>query len=269
MIVLKIGGDIFKSGLSSILSEDIKKTIEDERIIIVHGGGDEVTEIAEKLGKKQTFITSPTGIRSRYTDRETIEIYSMVMTGRINKSIVRWLLSKGISCIGLSGIDAKTIIAKRKKRLMIIDSRKRKRIIEGGFTGSIKEINASILKFMLKKGYTPVVAPIAIGEEHEILNVDSDRAAANIAGRLNANKIIFLTDVPGILLDGKYLKNISLEEAQNLLARVGPGMDKKVLASIESLKLGAKEAIISSGFTADPITAAINHQQGTVIRNAI
>ncbi|MEM1990170.1 MAG: acetylaminoadipate kinase, partial [Candidatus Bathyarchaeia archaeon] len=137
MIVLKIGGDIFKRGLSENLASDIRRVFEEDRLVIVHGGGDEVTEVAEKLGKKQIFITSPEGIRSRYTDEETVEIYAMVMAGRVNKAIVKWLIGNNIPAVGVSGIDGALIVANRKKKLLIVDERGRKRIIDGGFTGKI------------------------------------------------------------------------------------------------------------------------------------
>ena len=126
MIVLKIGGDVFERGLGPNLSADIKEVLETSKLVIVHGGGDEVTRVAEKLGKKQVFIYSPSGIRSRYTDRETAEIYTMVMAGKINKNIVRFLLGEGIKAVGLSGVDATLLRAKRKKRLIIVDERGRK-----------------------------------------------------------------------------------------------------------------------------------------------
>ncbi|KYH40406.1 MAG: acetylglutamate/acetylaminoadipate kinase [Candidatus Bathyarchaeota archaeon B26-2] len=265
MIVLKLGGDIFESGMNLNLSKDIKKTLRRDSVIIVHGGGDEVTRVAEKLGKRQVFVTSPSGIRSRYTDEETVRIYTMVMAGRVNKAIVRWLLSEGVPAIGVSGVDAAILRARRKKRLLIIDERGRKRIIEGGFTGKIIDVDPIPLSLLVQSGYVPVVAPIAIGEEYELLNVDSDRAAAYLAGGLRAESIIFLTDVRGVIMDGDYLERLSLEEAENLLPKVGPGMDKKVLASIEALRAGVKEAIISSGFVEDPITSALDHKVGTVI----
>ena len=171
MIVLKVGGDVFKGGLNKSLADDIKGILKKEKLILVHGGGDEVTEIAEKLGKKQTFITSPKGIRSRYTDKETVEIYTMVMAGRVNKAIVRWLLSEGLSAIGLSGIDGALMVAKRKKKLIIIDGRGRRRIIEGGFTGKIVRVNSKLLKILLESGYLPVISPVAIGEENEYLKI--------------------------------------------------------------------------------------------------
>ena len=265
MIVLKIGGDIFERGLNPTLSDDIKKAMANQRVVIVHGGGDEVTRIAEKLGKEQVFVTSPSGIRSRYTDEETVQIYTMVMAGRINKAIVLWLLSQGIPAIGLSGLDTGILRARRKKRLMIIDERKRKRIIDGGYTGKICQVNTDLLGLLVESDYVPVIAPAAVGEAYELLNVDSDRAAAQIAGALKAEKVIFLTDVQGVMLDGQYVTKLSLEMSEQLLHKIGAGMDKKVLASIEALKAGVKEAIISSGLIEAPVAKALNHEVGTVI----
>jgi len=265
MIVLKIGGDIYKKGLNPSLMRDIKEILSREEMILVHGGGDEVTAVAEKLGKKQVFIESPSGIRSRYTDRETVEIYTMVMAGRINKEIVRLLLSQCIPAVGLSGIDGQILRAKRKKRLLIIDERGRKRIIEGGYTGRITDVNTEILTLLLEKGYLPIIAPIALGEENELLNVDSDRAAASIAGALKADSLVFLTDVQGVMINGQYIEKISMREAENLLSTIGPGMDKKILASIEALKKGVRETTISSGFIDCPVMNALNHTVGTVI----
>jgi acetylglutamate/LysW-gamma-L-alpha-aminoadipate kinase len=265
MIVLKVGGDIFRGGLNHALAKDVKKILEVNKLVIVHGGGDEVTEISEKLGKKQIFITSPEGVRSRYTDEETVEIYTMVMAGRINKAIVRWLLSYGIQAVGLSGIDGALLMASRKKKLVIVDERGRKRVIEGGYTGKINRVNPQILRVIIENGYVPVVSPIALGEENEYLNVDSDRVAAQLAGALKADKIIFLTDVPGIRLEGEYLKRISLKDIREILPNIGSGMDKKVIASIEALESGVKEAIIASGLVDEPITGAIKGLNGTVI----
>ncbi|MEM1515494.1 MAG: [LysW]-aminoadipate/[LysW]-glutamate kinase [Candidatus Bathyarchaeia archaeon] len=267
MIVLKIGGDIFRSGLSENLAKDIKRVIETkgEEIVIVHGGGDEVTEVAEKLGKKQIFVTSPEGIRSRYTDKETIEIYTMVMAGKINKAIVKWLIGVGLPAVGLSGVDGSLLVAKRKKKLITVDEKGKKRVIDGGFTGKISRVNPRLLKILLENGYLPVISPIAIGEDNEYLNVDSDRASGQIAGALRAEKIIFLTDVPGIKISEEYLKRISLREAKDLLPKIGPGMNMKVIASIEAIEAGAKEAIIACGLVQDPVTSALNKLNGTVI----
>ena len=265
LIVLKIGGDIYKEGLSESLIDDVKEAFLHGGIIIVHGGGDEVTKIAERLGKKQVFVTSPSGIRSRYTDKETVEIYTMVMAGRINKLIVQQLISHGLPAVGLSGVDGSILRASRKKRLLIIDERGRKRIIEGGYTGKINEVNTKVLRILIENGYLPVIAPIALGKENELLNVDSDRVAASIAGALKAERLIFLTDVKGVMIDGKYVERIPLRKAERLISTIGSGMDKKLLASTEALKSGVKKVVITSGFIESPIKKAINQTSGTVI----
>lgn len=265
MIVLKIGGSLIQEGLNPTLIEDIRKILEIEQLAMVHGGGKEVTKVAEQLGKPQKFIFSPNGIRSRYTDKETVKIYAMVMAGKVNKETVAFLLSKGIRAVGLSGIDAKLLNAKRKKRLVIVDDRGRKRIIAGGFTGKITQVNIDIIELLTENGYVPVVSPVAVGEEYEILNVDSDRAAANIAGAVNADKIVFLTDVEGVLIEGKLVKEMSVANAEELLPELGGGMDKKVLASTEAVKMGVKEAIIAPGSVENPVSKAVNHSTGTVI----
>lgn len=265
MIVLKIGGSILQTSLNPTIVADIKKILETEQLVIAHGGGKEVTKVAEQLGKPQKFIFSPGGIRSRYTDEETVKIYTMVMAGKMNKETVAFLLSKGIPAVGLSGIDAALLKAKRKKQLVIVDERGRKRVIDGGFTGKINKVNTDVLKLLTENGYVPVVSPVAVGEEYEILNVDSDRAAANIAGALNADKIIFLTDVEGVLLKEKLVKELSVADAEELLPKMGGGMDKKVIASIEAVKMGVKEAIIAPGSVENPVSEAVNHRTGTVI----
>lgn len=145
LTVIKIGGAILKSEALSEFISDIKNVLSRSKIILVHGGGAEVTEVASKLGRKQEFIVSPSGFYSRYTDRDTIEIYMMVMMGKVNKQIVSALQSQGIRCVGLSGLDGILVRAKRKKELIIIDERGRKRVIDGGYTGKICEVNTQLL----------------------------------------------------------------------------------------------------------------------------
>ncbi len=265
VIVVKVGGSILGEGVSPSMINDILKVASIEKLIIVHGGGKEVTEYANKLGKEQKFITSPGGFRSRFTDLDTIKIFTMVMTGVINKSIVVSLQKIGLSAIGLSGLDGNLIRAKRKKKLVILDERKRKRIIDGGYTGKISSINGGLLKTLLNENYIPVISPVAISEEFDYLNVDGDRAAAYIAGGVNANSVIFLTNVQGVIMNGNLVKKISSIEAESLRSQIGSGMEKKVLASTEAISLGVKECIIASGLVDNPITSALNHIGCTVI----
>ena len=264
MITIKIGGSVV-DGLHPSTVSDIKKVSEQEKLILVHGGGKEVTKISEALGKEQKFIVSPGGIKSRYTDKETAEIFTMVMSGKINKMIVGMLQKNGINAVGLSGVDGKIIQAERKKKLVVINEKGRKMIIDGGYTGKIKDVNSDLIRSILDQGYVPVISPIAISEESDFLNVDGDRAAAYVAGKMQSDKILFLTNVDGLLMDDKLVKKLSLAEAKEILPKIGFGMEKKILAATEALEMGVKEALVANGQKENPISTAMAHDNCTVI----
>ncbi|MFB3114112.1 MAG: [LysW]-aminoadipate/[LysW]-glutamate kinase [Nitrosopumilaceae archaeon] len=265
MITIKIGGSVIDNLHPTTIS-DIKKVVEREGVILVHGGGKEVTKVSEQLGKEPKFIVSPSGIKSRYTDQETVEIFTMVMAGKINKTIVRLLQKNGINAIGLSGVDAKVLQAERKKKLLIINEKGRKQAIDGGYTGKITEVNAKFVKSLLEQGYTPVISPIAISEEYDFLNVDGDRAAAYVAGKVQTDKVLFITNVDGLLMDDKLVTDLSLAEAKEIRPKVGFGMEKKILAATEAIDMGVKEALIANGQKENPISSAIAHENCTVIK---
>ena len=264
MVTIKIGGSVVDNLHPSTI-DDIKKVVAQEGVILVHGGGKEVTKVTEQLGKEPKFVVSPSGIKSRYTDKETSEIFTMVMSGRINKTIVQMLQKNGINAIGLSGMDGKTIEANRKKKLMIMNEKGRKQVIDGGYTGKISNVNSDLIKTIMDKGYTPVISPIAISEESEFLNVDGDRAAANVAGHVNADKVLFITNVDGLLMEDKLVEKLSLKEAKEIMPKIGFGMEKKILAATEALEMGVTEALIANGQKENPISAAIEHNNCTVI----
>ncbi len=265
LLVIKMGGSILKEGASKDIVADIKTLLKENRIVLVHGGGVEVTEIAKKLGKEQRFIMSPEGFRSRYTDKETIEVYSMVMAGKINKQIVLALQSQGIQAVGLSGLDSQILQAERKKRIIEVDERGRKRVIDGGYTGKINKVNTELLCLLLDKGYVPIVTPIAMSEEFEPLNVDGDRTAAIIAGALKADKLILLTDVQGLMLKDARIAKIAAAEVREVLGSIGAGMSTKVHAAMEALNSGVPEVLVTAGSGCCPITTALKHETGTVI----
>jgi len=265
MITIKIGGSVVDNLHPTTIS-DIKKIVEQEGVVLVHGGGKEVTKVSKELGKEPKFVVSPGGIKSRYTDKETAEIFTMVMSGKINKTIVGMLQKNGINAIGLSGIDGKIIQAERKKKLLIVNEKGRKQAIDGGYTGKITNVNASLLKSLLEQGYTPVISPIAISEEFDFLNVDGDRAAAYVAGKIQSDKVLFLTNVDGLLMDEKLVNSLTLEEAKAIIPKIGFGMEKKILAATEALDMGVKEALIANGQRENPISAAIAHDKCTVIQ---
>ena len=264
MIVIKIGGSVV-DGLHSTTLPDIRGIAKNDRLVFVHGGGKEVTNIATKLGKEQKFIISPSGVKSRYTDKETAEIYTMVMSGKINKAIVGMLLRQDIKAAGITGIDGGLLKAERKKKLLIINEKGRKMAIDGGYTGKIYAVDPSLLDTLLDNEYVPVVSPIALSEEFDFLNVDGDRAAAYVAGGVKANKVMFITNVSGLMLDGKLVTNMTLEQAKVALPKIGYGMEKKIIACTEAVEMGVKEAIIASGQVENPISSAIQHNNCTVI----
>ena len=264
MITIKIGGSVVDNLHPSTI-DDIKKVVEQEGVILVHGGGKEVTKVTKQLGKEPKFVVSPSGIKSRYTDKETSEIFTMVMSGRINKTIVQMLQKNGINAVGLSGMDGKTIEANRKKKLMIMNEKGRKQVIDGGYTGKISNVNSDLIKTIMDKGYTPVISPIAISEESEFLNVDGDRAAANVAGHVKADKVLFITNVDGLLMEDKLVEKLSLKEAKEIMPKIGFGMEKKILAATEALEMGVTEALIANGQKENPISSAIEHNNCTVI----
>ena len=264
MIVVKIGGSIV-DGLHFSALEDIKNIIKRDKLVLVHGGGKEVTTIATKLGKEQKFIVSPGGVKSRYTDKETAEIYTMVMSGKINKAIVGMLLRHGIKAVGITGLDGFILKAQRKKKLLIINENGRKMVVDGGYTGKIDTVDASLIQMLLAQGYTPVISPIAISEEFDFLNVDGDRAAAYIAAGLKAQTVVFITNVAGLILDDKLVTEITSEQANASLSKIGYGMEKKIIASKEAIEMGVNESVIASGKVEYPISAALAHNNCTVI----
>jgi acetylglutamate/LysW-gamma-L-alpha-aminoadipate kinase len=265
LIVIKMGGSILKDGTSSELGSDLKDLAKEHKLVLVHGGGAEVTEIASKLGKKQQFIVSPQGFRSRYTDKETMDIFTMVMAGKINKQIVTELQTQNVSAIGITGLDGLLLTAERKKRLIIVDERGRKKVIDGGYTGKITDVNVDLLTFLIEKGYVPVVTPVAMSEEFEPLNVDGDRTAAEVAIALKADRLILLTDVEGLMLKGKTVTKMTVAEATEVLSKIGKGMSTKVHAALEALNRGVKEVLVASGVRQKPISSALKHETGTMM----
>jgi len=263
-IVCKIGGSVI-DGINPTIIDDIKNLrAQGTRVVLVHGGGDQVTSVAEKMGKKQQFITSPEGIKSRYTDKETAEIFAMVMSVMLAKQIAQTLQKKGINAVTLTGIDGMLLSAERKKKLIIVDDRKRKMVIDGGYTGKISHVNTSFLDTLLAAGYVPIVSPVAASEEFDLLNVDGDRACSHVAGALKSDAAIFLTDTEGLILDDSVVHSLTTVQAREAVPKIGPGMNQKVLAAVEAVEMGAMKSVISSGLRENPLQNALS-DNGTVI----
>jgi acetylglutamate/LysW-gamma-L-alpha-aminoadipate kinase len=187
------------------------------------------------------------------------------MSGKIDKAIVSMLIQQGINAVGIAGIDGGMINAERKKKLLIINEKGRKMVIEGGYTGKITAVKPALIRILVDNGYVPVISPIALSEEFDFLNVDGDRAAAYVAGSIKADKVVFITNVNGLMLNEKLVNLMTLDDAKASLSKIGFGMEKKVLACIEALEMGVQEAIIASGQVEYPITSAVAHKNCTVI----
>lgn len=264
-IVVKIGGSLLKGDFPEGLLDDIKRFSVSNQMALVHGGGDVVTEIATKLGKEQRFVVSPEGIRSRHTDKETAEIYTMVMSGLLAKRLVLSLQSRGVSAVSVSGLDGRIFQGRRKKKLLVVDDRGRKVLIDGGYTGRVESVNTELTSLLMSNGYLPVVSPIASSEEYEPLNIDGDRAAASLASAVRADAVVFLTNVGGLMLNGELVPRLSLADAALKLPEIGFGMQRKIMAAIDATRAGVKEAIICSGSGGSPISDALSHLSCTVI----
>ncbi|MDT7861184.1 MAG: [LysW]-aminoadipate/[LysW]-glutamate kinase [Saccharolobus sp.] len=263
MIVVKVGGRVVKNSLEKVILDIVNIK---QKIILIHGGGDIVTEYSKKMGIEPIFVTSPEGIRSRYTSREELDVYIMAMS-LINKQIVAKLCSMGVNAIGISGVDANIINAERKKRIVIIDERGKKRIIEGGYTGKVKEVKGDLILNLMKFFDVMVISPLALDIEEKVpLNIDGDQAAFAISKAIRADTLILLTDVDGVILEGKVVNKLTTNEAKQLSTKIGPGMNRKLLMAAEAIENGVNKVIISSGIKDLPVTNALS-LNGTVISN--
>ena len=263
--VVKVGGSILRNGADSGLMKAISG-LADEGLIVVHGGGPVVTDLCRDLGIEPRFVVSPGGIRSRFTDQQTISAYVMAMKGKINSDIVLSMQKNGVMAFGMSGIDGPSLVAERKKRLLIINEKGRKMFIDGGYTGRIVSVDSTLISSLVSEGFVPVVSPIAASLEHEPLNVDGDRAASALSGALGADRLILLTNVDGVNIDGKTVREISLQELPEIISQVGNGMDRKLIAAREALESGTKEVIIANGNDQDALGNADNSEKRTVIK---
>jgi acetylglutamate/LysW-gamma-L-alpha-aminoadipate kinase len=266
MIVVKVGGS---QGVAlDQVSQDVAALVhQGQKVVVVHGGSAETNEISEKLGHPPRFVTGVSGFTSRYTDRQTLEIFAMVTNGRINTLLVERLQKDGVNAFGLSGVDGRVMLAHRKEAIRIVENGKQ-RMLRDDYTGKIVEVNGALLQQLLDAGLTPVVAPLAISPEGDAVNVDADRAAAMLAGAVHADQLVILTNVPGLMQNFPdestlipHLPRLGLEQA---LSFAEGRMKKKVLGASEALDLGVSKVVFADGRTAHPLMDALAGK-GTVI----
>ncbi len=212
------------------------------RPIIIHGGGPKISATMKKMGKEPTFIQG-----QRVTDKETMDIVEMVLGGLINKEIVALINGHGGKAVGLSGKDGSLIRAKKK---LIRKSEKGEEVIDIGLVGEVESINPEILDSIEKGGFVPVISPIGVGANGDAYNINADYVASAIASSLKAEKLILLTDVPGINdKKGNSLSSLSKKNVKKLIdnGTISGGMLPKVQACTRALDAGVKKTHIVDG----------------------
>lgn len=267
VIVVKLGGT---EGVdfSAICNDAVELLKQGRQLVFVHGGSAEANALGEALGAPPKMITSPSGYTSRYTDRKTLEIFLMAVNGKVNSLLTEQLQMLGVNAFGLCGLDGKLLQATRKDSIQSIENGKRK-IIRDDYTGKIETVNSDLLHLLLNAGYLPVIAPVAVSEKGEALNVDADRAAAMVASALKAETLLLLTAVPGLMKNFPDESTLIRQLPQSQLAAASEAaqgrMKKKVLGAEEALKGGVSRVIIADGRIQNPISNALSGN-GTIIQ---
>ena len=237
IVVVKYGGNamINEDLKHSVMSDIILLSLIGVKVVLVHGGGPEITDMLGRVGKESKFLGG-----LRVTDKETVDIVQMVLAGKVNKDLVNLIGTKGGKAVGLSGIDGQMLVASAKNPYL-------------GFVGEIEKVNVQPIIELLDGGYIPVVSTVACDNEGNTYNVNADTAAAKIAGELQAESLISLTDIAGILRDkndpSTLIPRISLEEAEALIddGIISDGMIPKVECCTNAIKWGVHRVFIIDG----------------------
>ena len=263
MLVVKIGGSD---------AIDYESFLEDlaghEDWILLHGGSHELDRISEELGHPPRFVESVSGYTSRYTDEETVDLINMVYPGKMNKFLVEELQKLGVNAFGFSGLDGRVLECKRKSSLKIKKEGK-KVVLRGEHSGIIKKVNTEPIELLLGAGYSPVLTIPAVTFEGTAVNVDGDRAAAEVASAFSADKLLLLSDVPGLLKDvnnvNSLVEEMNRDDIEEFTDEYAEGrMKKKLLGAGEAIDAGVGSVILGDGTVEKPVTNALS-SGGTLI----
>lgn len=248
VMVIKIGGEVMekKRTLDSLLQDVVLLHYVGMKPVLVHGGGSEITREMKKTGKEPEFVAG-----LRVTDRETIEILHKYLVGKLNTEIVLGISKYGARAVGISGMDGKTILAKKIREVITPEGEKKQ--VDLGFVGEIERIDPAVVNFLVSQGYVPVLSPLGVDEEGRSLNLNADTVAAELAVVMGARKLIVLTNVKGVLRDPKdensLIPQLTVEEARVLLSSgvVSGGMIPKLKACIRAVEGGVERAHVLQG----------------------
>ncbi len=250
---------VVKYGGNAMVNEHLKEQVMEDivllwligvKVVLVHGGGPEINDLMDKLGKKPEFVNG-----LRVTDKETVDIVQMVLAGKVNKSLVAHLETKGGNAMGISGIDGGLIKAVMKNQDL-------------GYVGNITDVNVAPINDLLNNGYIPVISTVAGGEDGNVYNINGDTAAARIAGALNAERLIMMTDIAGVLKDkddpSTLIPHVTIEEAEELKKQgvISGGMIPKIDCCIDAITHGVKNVVIMDGRVPHSILMEILTDEG-------
>lgn len=259
MLVIKVGGgaDIDYAALC----DDIAAvTARGTSVVLVHGGSAETNRIATVLGHPPRFVTTASGHVSRYTDQAAMDSFLMVYAGKINKRIVELLQQRGVNAFGCSGLDGQILRAERKATLRIVENGKQL-LIRDDRTGTIDGVNGAVLATLRDAGVLPVIAPIACSHQGDALNVDGDRAAAQIAIALKAETLLLLSSVPGLLRafpdESTVIRTIPRADISTYMDVAQGRMKKKVMGAAEAIAGGVQTVIMADARIRNPISSAL------------
>ena len=260
VVVVKYGGN-------AMVNEQLKQQVMEDvvllwligvKVVLVHGGGPEISQTMKALGKEAVFVDG-----LRVTDRETVDIVQMVLAGKINKTLVNLLEMKGGQAMGISGMDGRLIEAEIKDERL-------------GYVGEITRINIQPVTDLLEKGYIPVISTLGCDREGNAYNINGDTAAARVAGALEAERLIMLSDIPGLLRDKDdpttLIPELSVMEATRLRQEgvISGGMIPKMECCVEAIRRGVKKVIIMDGRVPHSILMELltDEGAGTMIKGA-
>lgn len=238
---------VIKYGGSAMLNDQLKKSVLQDIVlmklvgmcpVVVHGGGNEISALLKRLDIKTEFVNG-----LRVTDADSMEVVEMVLSGKINKEIATIIQNNGVNAVGISGKDGNTLLAKKK----LIDGQ------DAGFIGEIETVDTKLIKTLIQNDFVPVIAPVGKDRTGQSYNINADYAASAVAGALEAEKLVFLTDIEGVLKDvndpKSLISNIKLSEAEKLIndGVISGGMIPKIQCCMEGVKQGCKTVHILDG----------------------
>lgn len=266
-VVVKYGGNAMgDNSLAQAFARDIALLKQSGvNPVVVHGGGPQIGAMLKRMGIESRFENG-----LRVTDQATVEIVEMVLAGSINKQIVMMINAEGERAIGLCGKDGNLVYARKAEKKVIDPDSNIERILDLGFVGEIDEVDRTMIDILAKSAIIPVIAPVAPDRNGQTYNINADTFAGGIAGALEAKRLLFLTDVEGVMdKDGKVIKELSVKQARSMIAdgTISGGMIPKVETCINAIEEGVEGVVIVNGKVPHAVLLEIftEHGAGTLI----